>query len=142
MSEKRKAFAKFDRMGEGHAHRVISGAVRVPPTEHAYALLWLAERGKNRTAETERRPTSETDEGPDIAKFAANAQYLAAMAALHSAKSHERALRSARYVTFLALGAIGVSIFALVSEGHKDTTTIQQTAASAVQAVAEILGQI
>jgi hypothetical protein len=71
-----------------------------------------------------------------------SAQYLAAKAALQSAKSHEGVERSARIVNSLALIAIAVSIFALWSEGQKERASIQQTAASAVQMVAEILGQL
>ncbi len=151
MSEQSKAFAKFDLKGEDLVHRIISGAVKVSATDHAYALLWLAEREKNRMAaierdrkidKTEQRPNSNADEHLEIAKSAASAHYHAALAAVQSAKSQERTVNSARIVNSLALIAIAVSVFALWSEGQKERASIQKTAAMAVQTVAEILGQL
>jgi hypothetical protein len=151
VSQQAKAFAKYDLRGEDLAHRIISGAVKASATEQAYALLWLAERGNVQIEEITPEINIEDEEHPqksgidrhiETAKSARSAQYLAARAALQSAKSHERVERSARIVNSLALIAIAVSIFALWSEGQKERASIQQTAASAVQMVAEILGQL
>lgn len=136
MSEQNRAFAKYDLQGEDLAHRIISGAVKASATEQAYALLWLAEREK------ERHPPPGADEGPGTAHAAVRAQHLAARAAVHSAKAQERAANSARIVNTLALVAIGVSIFAVWSEGQKDRASIQKIAVSAVQTVSDILGQL
>lgn len=151
MSDHKKAFAIYDLKGEALAHRILSGAVKASPTEQAYALLWLADRRTSRIEERElgkkieeieRRLASETDDEADVHKSVALAQYLAALAAVQSAKAQERAQSSARIVNFMALAAILVSIFALWSEGQRERASIQKTAADAVQAVAEILGQL
>jgi hypothetical protein len=142
VSEQAKAFAKYDLKGADLAHRIVSGAVKASATEQAYALLWLAERGNVQIEDMEHHPKSEIDRHVETAKSARSAQHLAARAALHSAKTHERVEKSARIVNSLALIAIAVSIFALWSEGQKEGASIQKTAAAAVQVVAEILGQL
>jgi hypothetical protein len=145
-NEHREAFDKYDLHGEDLAHRIIAGELKTSPTEQAYALLWLAERGHNRIKEMEGGAVSatspETSHALELAKAAAHSHHLAARAALHSAQSQRRAAGSARIVSIVAGAAIVVAMLAIWTGGMSGHSSIAQTAESTLNVISELLGEL